>query len=128
MPGLRSKNTTLENINHPPLSRLSAGRAAQTIKHMRKKIPLLTLVIITSLLFACGGSGGGKETAVSIAKQWCDLNGKVAKAADDAAKEAAKTAREKFEKEMQEKYKDNQAFLDEVGKEIEKCEDASEGR
>jgi len=29
---------------------------------------------------------------------------------------------------MQSKYKDNQAFLDEVGKEVEKCEAASEGR
>jgi hypothetical protein len=29
---------------------------------------------------------------------------------------------------MNAKYKDNKAFLEEIGQEVEKCEDASEGR
>lgn len=73
-------------------------------------------------------TGVQDETAVSIAQQWCDLNAKVAQATDDDAKNAAKQVRSAFEEKMQEKYKDNQAFLDEIGKEVEKCEDASEGK
>ena len=85
------------------------------------------------LLIFVGGSffvscSGKEETAASVAQEWCDLNGKVAKATSDEAKAAAEQARTDYEKKMQEKYKDNQAFLDEVGKEVEKCEDASEGR
>ena len=40
----------------------------------------------------------------------------------------ATAARKKFETEMQEKFKENQGMLDNVGKAIEGCEDASEGR
>ncbi|MFZ9388301.1 MAG: hypothetical protein ACO25B_10495 [Chitinophagaceae bacterium] len=90
-----------------------------------KKIWILGLAL-TSLV-ACG-SKDKKETATSIAQQWCDLNAKVAQATDDDTKNAAKKARSAFEDKMQEKYKDNQAFLDEIGKEVEKCEDASEGK
>lgn len=75
-------------------------------------------------LLSCGSK---KETAASVAQKWCELNAKAYKA-EGAAKEAAEAAREKFENEMEEKYKDNKAFMEEVEKEVEKCEDASEGR
>jgi len=90
---------------------------------MKQKF-LFLAVIAAAISFA---SCGGKATAASIAQKWCDLNAKAYKA-EGAAKEAAQEAREKFEKEMQEKYKDDKAFLEEIGKEVEKCEDASEGR
>ena len=93
---------------------------------MRKTVLAITVIIATLLFVSCGSSK--KETAASIAQQWCELNGKVHKAAEGAEKEAAQAAREKFEKEMEEKYKDNKTFMDEVGKEVEKCEGASEGR
>ena len=92
------------------------------LKKMTTALILLAAISFTS----CGG--GKKESAASIAQQWCDLNGKAYKAAEGPEKEAAEAAREKFEKEMQDKYKDNKAFMDEIGKEVEKCEDASEGR
>ena len=76
------------------------------------------------LLASCGGK---KETAASIAQKWCDLNGKAHKA-EGAAKEAAEAALNKYENEMEEKYKDNKAFMKEIENEAEKCEDASEGR
>lgn len=76
------------------------------------------------MLMSCGSK---KETAASVAQKWCDLNAKAYKA-EGAAKEAAEAAREKFENEMEAKYKDNKAFMDEVEKEVEKCEAASEGR
>ena len=79
------------------------------------------------MLFAITSCGGGKQSAASIAKEWCDLNGKAHKA-EGAEKEAAETALKKFETDMETKYKDDKAFMDEVGKEVEKCEDASEGR
>lgn len=90
---------------------------------MKQKLLLLTVIAAAFTLTSCGG----KATATSIAQKWCDLNAKAYKA-EGSAKEAAEEAREKFEKEMQEKYKDDKAFLEEIGKEVEKCEDASEGR
>lgn len=92
---------------------------------MRKTLYGTAIAVTCLLLISCGAK---KETAASIASKWCDLNGKAYKAAEGPEKEAAEAARKKFEKEMEEKYKDNKAFMDEVGKEVEKCEDASEGR
>ena len=92
---------------------------------MRQKSSLLIAAICCLFLFSCGSK---KETAASVAQQWCDLNGKAYKAAEGPAKEAAETAKDKFEKEMEAKYKGNDAFMKEVEKEVEKCEDASEGR
>lgn len=64
------------------------------------------------LLFtACGGK---KETAESVSKKWCELNAKVKAAAGDAEKEAAKAARKAFEREMEEKHKADEAFMDKV--------------
>lgn len=87
---------------------------------------LLSLVLVLTLaVTACSGK---KESAASIAKEWCDLNGKVARAQTDAEKETAKAAREKFENEMEAKYKNDDAFMKEIENEVEKCEAASEGR
>lgn len=91
---------------------------------MRKKIFLSAITAICIFFASCSS----KETASSVAQKWCDLNGKVFKAEEGPAKEAATTAREDFEKKMQEKYKDDKEFMDAVGKEVEKCEDASEGK
>ncbi|MCX6318939.1 MAG: hypothetical protein NTW29_16795 [Bacteroidetes bacterium] len=90
----------------------------------RLLLPVMALFLGLALI-SCGGK---KQSASSIAQEWCDLNGKAYKAAEGPEKEAAEKARDKFEKDMEEKYKDNKAFMDEIGKEVEKCEDASEGR
>ena len=95
---------------------------------MIKIIPVLLFFCLSAFLSCSSNSNSKKETPESIALQWCDLNGKVHNAAEGPAKEAAEAARKKFETEMQEKFKDNQAMLDNVGKAIEACEDASEGR
>lgn len=89
-----------------------------------KKNFLFLLLSAGLLLTACGGK---KETPASVAQQWCDLNAKAHKA-EGPAKEAAEQEREKFEKKMEEKYKGDKDFLSKVQKEVEKCEDASEGR
>jgi hypothetical protein len=92
-----------------------------------KKILVTISVIFLSLSFiAC--SGGGKKSASSIAKEWCDLNGKAHKAADGPEKETAKAALDKFETDMEAKYKGDEAFMKEIENEVEKCEDASEGK
>jgi len=90
---------------------------------MKTLLPLA--LVLTLALTACSGK---KESAASIAKEWCDLNGKVAKAQTDAEKESAKAARDKFENEMEAKYKNDEAFMKEIENEAEKCEAASEGR
>jgi hypothetical protein len=92
---------------------------------MKKKILSAAFILSCIVLLSCGSK---KETAASIAQKWCDLNAKAYKAAEGPAKEAAEAARTTFEDEMKAKYKDNEAFMKEVGKEVEKCEDASEGR
>ncbi|MBK6828170.1 MAG: hypothetical protein IPG86_15540 [Chitinophagaceae bacterium] len=91
---------------------------------MIKKTISMAALAVALLLASCGGK---KETAASIAQKWCDLNGKAHKA-EGAAKEAAEAALNKYENEMEEKYKDNKAFMKEIENEAEKCEDASEGR
>ena len=91
-----------------------------------KKNFLAQLAIV--LCFALAACGGGKQSAASVAKQWCDLNGKYSKAAEGAEKDAAKAAMDKWENEMEAKYKGDEAFMKEVEKEAEKCEGASEGR
>ena len=91
---------------------------------MRKNLFFPIAIFISLAIFSCGG----KETASSVAQRWCELNGKVTRAADGDAKEAAKDEREKYEKKIEEKYKADQAFMNELEKEVEKCEAASEGR
>ena len=86
---------------------------------------ILLLLSFCLFLFSCSSK---KETPESIALQWCDLNSKVHAAPEGPAKESAKAERTKFENEMKEKFKDNQDMLDNIGKAIEGCEDASEGR
>ncbi len=89
-----------------------------------KKIFLSLSVIVIAASYSCSPK---KQTAASVAQEWCDLNAKAYKA-EGAEKENAENARKKFEDDIQAKYKDDKAFMDEVGKEVEKCEDASEGR
>jgi hypothetical protein len=87
-------------------------------------IGLIVLALSVSLI-ACGDS---KVSAKSAAQKWCDLNGKVARATTEEDQSKAKKARKEYETELDNKYKNDQAFLDEVKKEVEKCEDASEGK
>jgi hypothetical protein len=91
---------------------------------MKKNLLTISVIILCLSLASCGG---GQKSAASVAQEWCDLNAKAYKA-EGPAKEAAEMAREKFEKEMEAKYKDKKEFMDEVGKEVEKCEGKSEGR
>jgi len=91
---------------------------------MKKIMMKLSVIVFCIVLASCGG---GKESASSIAKKWCDLNGKAHKA-EGAGKESAEAALKKYENEMEAKYKGDEAFMKEVEKEVEKCEDASEGR
>lgn len=91
---------------------------------MKLRFSSLIIGIIALILTACSG----KETAKSAAQKWCDLNGKVFKATDDAEKNAAKAAIDQFEEKLEAKYKGDEAFMKEFETEVEKCEDASEGR
>ena len=90
--------------------------------------PVLFAMLL--VIAACKGKGkaDAKETPASIAQAWCDLNGKYTRAPEGAEKDAAKEARKKFEEDMEAKYKKDDAFMKEIEKEVEKCEDASEGK
>lgn len=89
-----------------------------------KKNLLTQLVLV--LCFTLAACGGGKKSAASVAQKWCELNGKVTKAANEADNVAAKATLDKWENEMEAKYKSDEAFMKEVKKEVEKCEAASE--
>ena len=90
-----------------------------------KRIGLLLFFSAGVFFTSCSG---GKQSAKDIAAKWCELNGKVFKAADGPEKDAAKAAREAFENEMEGKYKNDEAFMKEIENEVEKCEGASEGK
>jgi esterase/lipase len=92
---------------------------------MRKLIWKPPAIILCLLFVSCTGS---KDTPSSIAKKWCELNGKAYKATEGPEKEAAQTALKQYENEMEAKHKDDEAFMKQVESEVEKCEDASEGR
>ena len=86
----------------------------------------LTLLALVGVLFvSCSEK---KKSAASVAQEWCDLNAKVAQAETDEARRTAMDNRKKFENSFEEKYKSDEAYMKEIGEEIEKCEDASEGR
>jgi ABC-type glycerol-3-phosphate transport system substrate-binding protein len=90
---------------------------------MKKRLLTLAAILCCVSFIACGG----KPSAKSLATKWCDLNAKVTKA-EGAEKEAAEKNLDAFEKETEKKYENDKAFLKEVYAEVEKCEDASEGR
>ena len=91
---------------------------------MKKQI-LLILAISCAAIIACNNKS---ESAASIAKEWCDLNGKVAKANTPEEKAKAEEKRREYEKKIEEKYKTDTVMRNQVMVEVEKCEDASEGR
>lgn len=93
---------------------------------MKKVLVTFSAIVLSLCFIACSSSK--KDSAASVAKEWCDLNGKVYKAADGPDKEAAKATLDKWEKDMEAKYKGDEAFMKDVEKEVEKCEGASEGR
>jgi hypothetical protein len=92
---------------------------------MKKALTISALIILSCFFVACNNE---TESAASIAQKWCDLNGKAYKAAEGSEKEAAQKNLKDFEKDMETKHKDDKAFMSEIEKEVEKCEDASEGR
>jgi len=92
---------------------------------MKKNLFVINLFLACFILFACES----KRSAKSIAQKWCDLNAKVYKAPDGGPEyAAAKEALDKYEKDMEAKYEKDEAFMKEIEKEVNKCEDASEGR
>lgn len=52
---------------------------------MKKSIGTLLIILSCGLLIGCGGDKKEK-TAAAIAAEWCELNGKVAKATEGAEK------------------------------------------
>lgn len=89
------------------------------------KLKFLSVIMVSLLLSACSS---GKESPKAIAEKWCDLNGKVHRAADGPEKDKAEAARKDYEESMQKKYDKDTAFMAQIGKEVEKCEAASEGK
>lgn len=92
---------------------------------MRKNLAKL---IVFACLFFAACNNQEKESASSVAKKWCELNGKAHRAEEGTEKEKATAELKKYEEDMGAKYKNDKSFMDEVEKEVEKCEDESEGR
>ncbi len=92
---------------------------------MKKNLTSLVIILLSIFFIACNNK---TESASSIAQKWCELNGIAHKAAEGPEKEAAKEKLKSYEKEIEANHKDDKTFMSEVQKEVEKCEDASEGR
>lgn len=91
---------------------------------MKKVITsLCCLCLVGTIMSSCGNS---KETPESIAGQWCNLNGKVYKAAEGPDKEKAKEERKKFENSVEEKYSKDSVMMEKIKKAAEACEGKSE--
>lgn len=83
------------------------------------------LIIPFCIVFA--SCGGGSQSAEDIAQEWCGLNKKEHEAKDEAERKTAHDARMKFEEEVEDKYKNDEEFMQKVELEMEKCEGESEG-
>lgn len=90
-----------------------------------KTILFPVLVALATILTSCKG---GKDTPESVAKEWCSLLEKMANAETEEERDKAIEAMEAFSDKMEEKYKDNEAFLEEVEPLAEECEEEIEGR
>ncbi len=89
------------------------------------KTLMTSLALLVAVVFI---SCGNANTPEALAKKWCELNAKVHNATSDEEKDKARDEREKFEDELEAKYKNDEAFMRQLEQEVEKCEDASEGR
>ena len=92
---------------------------------MKRNYNIFAAIMLSIFFIACGSKSDSPE---AIAKEWCELNGKTHNAPEGAEKEAARQKQKDFEKSIADKHKDDKAFMDEVEKEVNKCEAASEGR
>lgn len=91
---------------------------------MRTYLSPFVAVLATAILISCSNSNSDSPTA--IANKWCSLNAKVHQADTDEEKQKAEKTLDDFENEMDKKY--DEAFIKKAKDEIEKCEEASEGR
>lgn len=72
---------------------------------------LFWLLLLTFTLSACGG---GAETPESVSKTWCDMNKKIKSIDKGDEKTKLKQKQNDFEKQIEEKYKDNDEFMKKV--------------
>jgi hypothetical protein len=79
----------------------------------------IPVLLVVGLLGSCGDS---KETPESVAERWCELDKAVNQATSEAEEESARKAREAYEDEMEEKYGEDEAFMDKVEAAAEACE------
>jgi hypothetical protein len=91
---------------------------------MKKNVVTISVLALGLFFASCNAD----DNPAGIAKKWCDLNGKVARADNPAAKEKAEENRKKYEQSIEEKYKGDTTMMRKIGEEVEKCEDESEGR
>lgn len=70
---------------------------------LKTMLPLIMLFVFASC--------GGKQSAETIAKKWCSLTAQLKSAASDAEKDKAREARKAYEREIEGKYKSDEAFM-----------------
>jgi hypothetical protein len=78
---------------------------------MKKTLYVVTIIAGSLLSISCGGK---KASASEIAKKWCALENAADNIDDPVKAKKAEEALEKFEKEIEEKYKENNEFYLEI--------------
>jgi PBP1b-binding outer membrane lipoprotein LpoB len=80
------------------------------------------LAIAFAAAFFFASCGGGKASVDSIAKKWCELTVRVKSASNEAEKEIAKEKRKNYENELEEKYKNDKAFMEKLNEATRACD------
>lgn len=83
-----------------------------------KKLTLLLTCVSFVVLSSCGG----KASVDTVAKKWCELNAKFRSATNDTDKQAAKEARNKYENEIESKYKSDEKFMSKLKELTQACD------
>lgn len=81
-------------------------------------------VSLCLVFFSCGNS---KESPEDIAGKWCELNKRIMQAEEEVEHDKLVEEIENFEKNVHDKYGNNDEFMKNLDEAMEKCQDELEG-
>ena len=84
----------------------------------------LFFILLGATLFSCGNA---KETPEDIASKWCELNKRVMQSQEEVEHDKLVEEIESFEKNVHEKYGNNDEFMKNLDEAMDICQDELEG-
>lgn len=80
---------------------------------------------IIPFAFVLAACSAKKDTPDQVAEKWCKLHKAVIEATNEKEHEKAEAEKKEYEREIENRYKDDEQFLNEVDAKTEACEDES---